>query len=67
MTNQHIGSPLGDFLSEQGMLAECQAGAIKRVISWQLEKYLVDTGTTKVDLAKQLDTSRASLDRLLDE
>ena len=67
MTNQHIGSTLGDFLSEQGMLAECQAEAIKRVISWQLKKYLADTGTTKVDLAKQLNTSRASLDRLLDE
>lgn len=67
MSNQHIGSTLSDFLTEQGMLAECQAEAIKRVIAWQLENYIKDTGITKVELAKKLNTSRAALDRLLDE
>ena len=66
MSNPHIGSTLGEFLEDQGILAECQAEAIKRVVAWQLEQYIEDTGMTKVELAKKLETSRAALDRLLD-
>lgn len=67
MSNKHIGSSFDDFLSEQGTLAETQAEAIKRVIAWQLKNHLTENKLTKVEFAKKLETSRAALDRLLDE
>ncbi len=36
MKNQHIGSNFDDFLVEKGLLAECEAGALKRAVAWQL-------------------------------
>ncbi len=32
----HIGSTLDEFLSQDGVLEEVSARAIKRVIAWQL-------------------------------
>lgn len=34
--NPHIGSSFDDFLAEEGLLEECQAQAVKRVLSWQV-------------------------------
>jgi DNA-binding PadR family transcriptional regulator len=34
--NKHIGSRLDEFLEEDGLLAETEAVAIKRVIAWQI-------------------------------
>jgi antitoxin HicB len=36
--NQHFGSPFEDFLKEEGIYDEATAHAIKRVITWQIEK-----------------------------
>jgi len=36
MTNKHIGSDFDDFLEEEGILAEVEATAVKRVIAFQL-------------------------------
>jgi hypothetical protein len=36
--NEHIGSSLNDFLNEEGLLAETEAVAIKRVIALRLEQ-----------------------------
>ncbi len=66
MNNQHIGSGFDDFLEEDGLLAEAQAEASKRVIAWQIQEYLKVSGTTKTSFAKSLGTSRSQLDRLLD-
>jgi hypothetical protein len=66
MKNPHIGSTLNDFLSEEGVLAECQAEAIKKVVSWQLDAYIKEHRITKIAMAQKLDTSRGGLDRLLD-
>jgi DNA-binding Xre family transcriptional regulator len=63
---QHLGSDLDDFLSEQGLLAETEAVATKRVIAWQLEQAMQARGLSKAALAKQMHTSRAAVDRLLD-
>ena len=65
--NQHIGSSLDDFLADEGVLAEAQAEAIKRVISWHVSQYLESTGETKKAFAARLHTSRTQIDRLLDE
>ena len=66
MNNEHIGSNFDDFLEEEGLLAETQAEASKRVIAWQIQEYLKVSGTNKTSFAKKLGTSRSQLDRLLD-
>ena len=49
--NQHIGSNFDDFLEEEGLLADAEALAIKRVIAYQVEE-LVKTqqrpGSTEI-------------------
>lgn len=67
MSNPYVGSTLTNFLSDQGILAECQAEAIKRIISWHLAEYLKKNKITKSEFARKLGTSRIALDRLLDE
>ena len=63
----HIGSTLDDFLSQEGVLEEVSARAIKRVIAWQLAEAMKTQGVTKTAMAKRMHTSRSALDRLLDE
>ena len=64
--NKHIGSGLDDFLREEGLLAEAEATAVKRVIAHQIEKELAERHISKSSLARMMRTSRSSLDRLLD-
>ena len=65
--NAHIGSTLDDLLSEDGVLEEVSARAIKRVIAWQLQEAMKAQGITKTAMALRMHTSRSMLDRLLDE
>ncbi len=65
MNNKHIGSNFDDFLKEEGLLEEVTTAAIKRVISYQLKKAMEERKITKGKLADMMNTSRASLDRLL--
>ena len=37
MNQEHVGSDFDDFLKRDGLLAECEAGALKRVVAWQIE------------------------------
>jgi len=67
MSNKHIGSRLDDYLSEEAMLEEVTAVAVKRVISWQIEQEMKAQSLTKTAMAKKMHTSRAALNRLLDE
>ena len=64
--NKHIGSSLDSFLSEEGLLNEVTATAAKRVLSWQLQQAMEEKELSKSELARQLDTSRAAVNRLLD-
>jgi hypothetical protein len=62
----HSGSTFDSFLEEQGIREETEAVAIKRVLAWQLEQAMQKQQKTKRAMAKQLQTSRSQLDRLLD-
>ena len=64
--NKHTGSDFDDFLKEEGILEECTAEAIKRVIAFQLEQEMKKQKITKSQFAKMLKTSRAAIDRILD-
>ncbi|MFA7172941.1 MAG: Fis family transcriptional regulator [Kiritimatiellia bacterium] len=64
--NKHIGSSFDEFLQDEGLLAEAEAAAVKRVLAYQIEKEMSDRNISKIALANMMKTSRSSLDRLLD-
>ena len=64
--NSHTGSSLNNFLEEEGLYTECTATAVKRVLTRQLAEEMKRQNLTKTEMAKQMQTSRAQLDRLLD-
>ncbi len=66
MKKQHIGSNFDDFLDEEGILAEAEALAVKRVIAFQIEKMMQEQNLSKTEMSRRMKTSRAALDRLLD-
>ena len=65
--NEHVGSSFDDFLQEEGLLEEATAVAIKRVLAWQIAEAMKAQKLTKTAMATKMHTSRASLNRLLDE
>lgn len=67
MNNKHVGSSFDDFLEDEAMLQETTAVALKRVIAWQIAEEMKAQHLTKTALAKRMQTSRAALNRLLDE
>lgn len=67
MKAENIGSNFDDFLQEEGLLDEANAVAIKRVIAWQIDQEMKAQKLTKSAMAKKMRTSRAALNRLLDE
>jgi DNA-binding Xre family transcriptional regulator len=66
MKNNHIGSNFDDFLVEEGLLAETETVAVKRVIAFQVEKMMEEQNLTKTEMSRRMNTSRAALERLLD-
>ena len=67
MGKKSIGSSFDDFLQEEAMLNEVTAVALKRVTAWQIAEEMKSQQITKTELAKRMHTSRAALNRLLDE
>ncbi len=67
MSKKNIGSSFDDFLKEESILESSTAIALKRVIAWQIAKEMKAQNLTKTELAKRMHTSRAALNRLLDE
>ena len=66
MKSKHIGSNFDDFLQDEGLLAEAEAVAVKRVIAHQIKEEMKTRQISKRTLAQMMRTSRSSLDRLLD-
>jgi DNA-binding Xre family transcriptional regulator len=66
LNKKHVGSNFDDFLAEAALLEGATATAVKRVIAWQIEQEMRAHNITKTALAKKMNTSRASLNRLLD-
>jgi len=66
MKNRHIGNSFDDFLQEEGILAATEATAVKRVIAFQIQEEMKERHISKSALARMMQTSRSSLDRLLD-
>ena len=64
--SKYIGSSFDDFLEEEGVLAEAEAIAVKRVLAFQLKELMKAQKLNKTQLAKRMNTSRSALERLLD-
>jgi len=67
MGKKNIGSRFDDFLQEEAILEDATAVALKRVIAWQIAEEMKAQQITKTELARRMHTSRAALNRLLDE
>ena len=61
MKNKAIGSSFDDYLAEEGLSDEVEAGAIKKIIAYQLLQAIEKEQLTKTALAAQLSTSRAAV------
>jgi antitoxin HicB len=64
--NKHRGSTLDELLTDEGVLEEFQARAIKEVVARQLTEAMRERNLSKNQLAKQMRTSRTQVDRVLD-
>lgn len=66
MNEEHVGSSLDNFLEEEGLLAEAEAVAVKRVLAFQLTQLMAAQQVSKAEMARRMNTSRAAVNRLLD-
>ena len=67
MSKKNIRSSFDDFLQQESLLESSTAVTLKRVIAWQIAQEMKAQKLTKTELAKRMHTSRAALNRLLDE
>ncbi|MFP4309287.1 MAG: helix-turn-helix domain-containing protein [Desulfococcaceae bacterium] len=65
MNTSRIGGHFDDFLEGEGVLQELEALAAKRVLAFLIDQEMKQRGLSKTAMAKQMETSRAALDRLL--
>ena len=66
MSNKHLGSSFDSFLEEEGLYSEVKIVAIKRVLAYQLQEWMSNSRISKNEMAHKMQTSRSSIDRLLD-
>ncbi len=66
MNKKYLGSNFDDFLKEEGLLAEAEAVAVKRVIAFQIAQLMESSKMSKAAMAKRMQTSRSAIERLLD-
>ena len=66
MNEEHIGSSFDDFLEEEGLLAEAEAVAAKRVLAYQIAQFMLEQNISKAEMARRMETSRTAVERLLD-
>jgi antitoxin HicB len=64
MNERHIGSNLDDFLAQENLLAECEAGALKRVVTWQIAEEMKRRRISRTTLAGRMKAPRTTIDRL---
>ena len=57
MKREHIGSDFDGFLQEDGLLAGCEADALKRVVTWQIERKMKRRRISRANLPPPTTTS----------
>ena len=66
MKRRNLGSSFDSWLREEGIYEEVTSTAIKRVLARQLEAAMKEKNVSRTEMARQMRTSRAALNRLLD-
>ena len=66
MKRKNKGSTLDSLLREDGIYEDVTSAAIKRVLTRQLEAAMRQKSISRAEMARQMHTSRAALNRLLD-
>lgn len=66
MKNRHVGSDFDEFLRAEGLLADAEAVAIKRIVAMAVARMMKNQRISKTEMARRMSTSRSALDRLLD-
>jgi len=66
INKKHIGSSFDEFLEEEELLEGSEAVAIKRVLAYALEEKMIKENISLNRLAKELETSRTAVSRILD-
>ena len=57
MNEQHLGSTLDEFLEEEGLLAEAEAVAARRVQAYRVEALASEQQSSRAEPAKRTDTT----------
>ena len=65
MNGRHIGSNFDDYLAQENLLAECEAGALKRVVTWQIAEEMKRRRISRTTLAGRMKAPRTAIARLL--
>jgi antitoxin HicB len=66
MMNGSLGSGLDSWLEHEGLLGQATAKAIKSTLAWQITEAMKARHVTPAALARELRTSKAQVERLLD-
>jgi hypothetical protein len=61
-----IGSSFAEFLEEEGLADEVEEMAVKKVIAAALARRMEELQVSKAAMAREMQTSRAQVNRLLD-
>jgi DNA-binding Xre family transcriptional regulator len=64
--NPHAGSNFDDFLLENDILSDVEKVALKRILAYQIRSQMRSGSITVTEMARRMNTSRSSVNRLLD-
>ena len=67
MKQAHVGSDFDHLLREEGLLEECEAGALRRLLALQIEQEMKRRKISRATLARRMKTPRENLDQLFSE
>jgi DNA-binding Xre family transcriptional regulator len=66
MKHKNIGVSFDSFLEDEGFLEQAEEVATKRVVAFQIQAEMKKRNLSKTELAQEMNTSRSSINRLLD-
>lgn len=66
MNDDNLGSDFDDFLRSEGIIEAAEHIASKRVLAYQIREALKTDAISISELARRMNTSRSSINRLLD-
>ena len=67
INKKHVGQEFENFLQEEGIYEQVQLNALKKTLAHQIKAMMEERGIPKTEMASRMNTSRSSLDRLLNE